>query len=699
MSTMTYQLDPTIRPLRSPAMPGPAVSPGRTRPDHFGALPLGDPTGGADGIRWREQVDGKQLYPRVSIDRSITITMSDGVKLRATVIRPANRLGQTVLTPYPAIVNINPYNRAAIDFLDQTLHAPVLGKAMQTVSSSVDASGTALEGLTKLTQTLAGGVFDVFGINRNLVRSGYTQVIVDVRGTGASHGKWEILGEREQQDSVEILEWVAEQEWCDGSLGLAGWSYSAINSLQAADKRPKGLGAVFAVEGCDDIVRDIYITGGMPSAFIPAWLSVVNLLKWVPNPSNILRDIVDGNAVRWATSRIKSPATEMGSLLWGFLTARDPRIFDDPYFDARDPKVNRIDVPTFTVGAWHDLFGRSATGVYERLDMAPGRKQMVVGDGYHFDVGSGYGGPAAPPRLDVLERAWFDRWLKGHRNGIEYYGPVTMLQQGGAWTSGPAFPRPGVGPKRLYLSDENSGSAPHSVHDGSLATRPDKTSSSLAVRADIRGVVSRDMTQVTAGASMVLGRNFISDARFQERGGLSFSTAPVVAPTRISGAMNLRLNVATTAHEAIWAVTINDVAPDGTSTVLTNGALSASNRALDSSRSSYTPDGSLLAAHHYLSRKRKLPVPPDEPVRIDVDLVPTDAVLGPGHRLRVDVYAASFPRYLTVVPDLIKARGRRQRLVLDPRHPSYLTFQTDGIFHTGVGDHVPAGNRTGDSPR
>ncbi|ROZ85779.1 CocE/NonD family hydrolase [Gordonia sp. OPL2] len=674
---MTYQLDAAGQPQPRRGRSA-ARTLGTGSAPHFGSLPLGDPTGGADGLRWREQVDGKPLYPRVAIDRDVVLTMSDGVRLRATVIRPANRFGQTVLTPYPAVVNINPYNRVAIDVLDHTLHAPVLGKALHTASASIDGTGSGLEGLTTLTKTLAGGVFDVFGINRNLVRNGYVQVIVDVRGTGASQGKWQILGAREQQDSVEIIDWVAEQEWCDGGVGLAGWSYSAINSLQAADKRPAALKAVFAVEGCDDIVRDIYITGGMPSAFIPAWLSAVNLLKWVPNPASPIRDVLRGDTARWLRDRVKSPATEIGSLLWGFLTARDDRIFDDPYFDERDPQVDRIDVPTFTVGAWHDLFGRSATGVYERLNLEPGRKQMLVGDGYHIDVGSGYGGKTAPPRLDVLERAWFDRWLKGHRNGVEYYGPVTMLQQGGSWTSGPSFPRPGVRPQRLYLSDGSSGSAEHAEHDGSLSREPVDHVSSLHVRADVKGMISRDMTQVTAGAAQAFGRSFTVDARYQEQGGLTFTTEPVAESTTISGAMNLRLNVATTAHEAIWAVTVNDVAPDGTSTVLTNGALSASNRALDPSSSTYASDGSLLSAHHYLSRKRKLPVPADEPVRIDVDLVPTDAVLEAGHRLRVDVYAASFPRYLTVVPDLIKARGRRQRLVLDPHHPSYLTFCSAG---------------------
>ncbi|MGV9826361.1 CocE/NonD family hydrolase [Gordonia sp. NPDC003429] len=666
-------------PQPSPLSPSRARRQGLDGP-HFGTLPFGDPTGGADGMRWRDQVDGELLYPKVTIDRNVSITMSDGVRLAATVVRPATRFGKTVETPYPAIVNINPYNRAAIDFIDTTMHAPVLGTAVRAASRSVDASGTALEGLTNLTATLAGGVLDVFGINRNLVRSGYVQVIVDVRGTGASRGKWEILGAREQQDSVEIIDWVADQQWCDGAVGLAGWSYSAINSLQAADKRPAQLGAVFAVEGCDDIVRDIYITGGMPSAFIPAWLSVVNVLKWVPNPSTVLQDVLRGNAFGWLRDRLASPATELPSLLWGFLTARDDRIFDDPYFDERDPRIDRIEVPTFTVGAWHDLFGRSATGIYERLQLDPGRKQMIVGDGYHFDAGSGYGGPFAPPRLDVLERAWFDRWLKGQRNGVEFYGPVTMRQQGGTWTAGTEYPRPGVSPRRLYLVDEESQTAPHCVHDGALRGSPEGEYASLHIRPDVRGLISRDMTQVTAGATSALGPHFGFDARFQERGALSFTSAPVEESTSISGAMNLRLNVATTAHEAIWAVTINDVAPDGTSRVLTNGALSSSNRALDPSKSTYASDGSLVSAHHYLSRKRKLPVPADVPVRIDVDLVPTDAVLEPGHRLRVDVYAASFPRYLTVVPDLIKARGRKQRLVLDPAHPSYLTFQSSGAI-------------------
>lgn len=236
------------------------------------------------------------------------------------------------------------------------------------------------------------------------------------------------------------------------------------------------------------------------------------------------------------------------------------------------------------------------------------------------------------------------------------------------------------------MTDAASGTAPRSRHDGSLTSSGpviDVTQPvSLPIQADIRGFMSRDMAQVTAGAAIALGPKFFADSSFQERGGLSFTTAAATEPVQISGAANLRLYVASTGQEGTWTVTVNDVAPDGTSTVLTNGGLTVANRALDRAQSEWDADGNLLHAHHYLTRVRKLPVPVDVPVAIDIDLVPTDAVIDAGHRLRVDVYAASFPRFLTLVPDLIKARSRKQRLVLDPAHPSYLTVQAIGAFPT-----------------
>ncbi len=649
---------------RSPALPAPSGGEHHPRVDH--TLPLGDPTGGADALAWREAVDGRLTYPRVHIDRNVDIRMSDGVVLRATVVRPAELDGVPVERPYPAILNLNPYNRMIVDAIDETTHAAFVGPALTNASKA----------LTGGTVDFSGGLLQGFGINRRLVRSGYVQVIVDVRGTGTSHGIWQILGPREQQDSVEVLGWARAQDWCDGKLGMGGWSYSAINSLQAAGHAPEGLGAVFAIEGSEDIVRDIYITGGLPSVFIPLWLGAVNALKWLYNPRTLLRDTVNGNVFRWLHSRIVSPATEISSVVSGVLTGRDPRVNDNPYFTERNARIESITAPTFLFGGWHDLFGRSTPRTFARLNLPAGRKQMVITDGFHVDMGAGFGGTQAPPRIDVLERAWYDRWLKDIDNGVDRYGPVTLQQQGGGWTAGESFPRPGARTQRLYATPAPSGTAEHARYDGGLATFPARRHASASTRIDLRGLASPDLTQVLAGLTKAVPA--LAHAGVQERGAISFTSPPATVPVQLSGAINVHLVTQCEGEEAIWAVTVNDVAPDGTSTVLSGGALMASNRALDPARSTYDLDGELLGAFHPLTWSAKQKVAPGETIELDVDVVPTDALLEEGHRLRVDVYAGSVPRYLATVPDLVKTRFGKQTVLLSPERPSYVSLQIVG---------------------
>ena len=162
--------------------------------------------------------------------------------------------------------------------------------------------------------------FDVFGINRNLVRSGYVQVL-DVRGTGASQGKWQILGMREQKDSLELIDWVTTQKWCNGRVGMAGWSYSLSTHC-----RPLISGrARWKRCSRSRVVRTSSVTSTSPAA----WPRRSSRSGWawstsprVPNPRTLMHDMGHGDTARWLRDRVKSPATEIPSLLWGF---DDPR--------------------------------------------------------------------------------------------------------------------------------------------------------------------------------------------------------------------------------------------------------------------------------------------------------------------------------------------------------------------------------------
>jgi len=69
---------------------------------------------------------------------------------------------------------------------------------------------------------------------------GYAGVRVDIRGNGESQGLMtdEYLAQ-EQADALEVIDWIAAQPWCTGSLGMMGLSWGGFNALQVAALRPE----------------------------------------------------------------------------------------------------------------------------------------------------------------------------------------------------------------------------------------------------------------------------------------------------------------------------------------------------------------------------------------------------------------------------------------------------------------------------
>lgn len=633
-----------------------------------------DPTGGAAGRAWTATTDGPDEYPGVAVEEDVPIRMSDGVILRASIYRPADASGAPVEKALPTVFNVTPYTRLVPALADAATEHPVLGQALDQLGAA-DLSGTPLDGLTELTGGLGGGLLRTFGVNRDLVQNGYVQVVVDVRGTGYSQGVWDVLGQREQQDTVEVFDWARTQPWSNGEFGMAGVSYSAINSLHAADKRPEGLKAIFPVEPSEDLAREIVATGGAFGAgFMPSWLVAVNGLKFVPIDS-LLRGEFDP---QWLADRLADPAVMFPQMTDAVLDGRGDAANDGPFYDVRAADIERIDVPTFVTGGWHDIFGRGEPRIFDRLRLPAGQKQLLMGNGYHLNPGLGHGTADAPPRLDVLERAWFDKWLKGVDNGIDGYGPATLYQQGGGWITAAQFPRAGAEYQRMYLSGVPSGSAPHAVVDGSLTVDAPSAPSTHTVAPGLRAACSRDTAQGTAGFGAILGSACTQDARFAEAEALTFTTAPVTDPTEISGPIAVHLLTTTDAPDGFWSVTVNDVAPDGRSTVLTNGALLSSRSVLDESTSEKDPSGAYTVPVADLHADTKHAVTPGAPLVLDIGLNGTEARLAPGHRLRVDIAAASFPRYLPMLPDLQATGLKPQRLLVDPTNPSFVNIPVVG---------------------
>jgi len=558
-------------------------------------------------------------------DKDVPITMSDGVTLYADVIRP-DKPGR-----YPVMLEQTPYNKNLVD------------------------SSTS------------------FGDNTYFAQRGYAVVIEDVRGTGSSEGQWQSFDDREQRDGFETVQWAAGQPWSDGKVGLFGPSYMGLNQLLTAAQHPTGLKAIFPVVPMADGYRDITYTGGqLNTAFIPFWLGLVTGASLVPpsyaldgNPNDLVRAITELAGHASGVGGFQLNAVLNGAT-GGDLT------YDGPYWKTRSPieVLDKVNVPAFIVGGLHDLFQRGEPLNYERLK-GHVNTRLLMGPWTHVDgsVGKGLPGNGVPESLSQIELRWFDHYLKGMDTQIGSIPKVTQWAWGDERFETQAdWPDPRLSPTRQYLRTGKALSpSPPSSNEA-----PDQF-----VQNPVAGICTESTTQWTAG----LGGQIpcTDDDRTNEAtaGGTSYTTPPLGSDLRLDGPMLADLWVSTTARDAVATVRVTDVAPDGTSTDLTDGWLAASFRKLDPTRSRYV-GGQLLQPWHPFTQASVLPVPAGQPMELQVEIFPTNAVILKGHSLRVDVEGGDFPHAMPPAPMFANTLGGVVKVLHDPQHASYVALPTLG---------------------
>jgi predicted acyl esterase len=123
------------------------------------------------------------------------------------------------------------------------------------------------------------GVFGLVGLNNNIVSGlakfeapdpaywcahGYAICNPDVRGGIDSEGDSVLWDRQEGRDCHDLIDWLAEREWCSGDVGMSGTSYLAVSQWFTAAEQPKALKAINPWEGVSDVYRDLVLRGGMP---------------------------------------------------------------------------------------------------------------------------------------------------------------------------------------------------------------------------------------------------------------------------------------------------------------------------------------------------------------------------------------------------------------------------------------------------
>jgi uncharacterized protein len=101
---------------------------------------------------------------------------------------------------------------------------------------------------------------------------GFTVVNADSRGCGHSDGTGMLLSRQEAEDTYDLVQWIADQPWCDGNVVMLGVSYLAISQYAVAALQPPALRAICPWEGFTDAYRDLTFPGGIrESGFTRLW--------------------------------------------------------------------------------------------------------------------------------------------------------------------------------------------------------------------------------------------------------------------------------------------------------------------------------------------------------------------------------------------------------------------------------------------
>ena len=444
---------------------------------------------------------------------------------------------------------------------------------------------------------------------------GYAYVRVDIRGTGDSDGV--ITDEytvQEHDDALEVIAWLAGTAWCSGAVGMVGISWGGFNSLQVAARRPPALKAVISICSTDDrYADDVHYKGGCVLACdaLP-WASVMLAYDALPpDPMTV----GDGWKQTWLRRLDETPP---------FITEWLTHQRRDDYWKHGSicEDYSAIECPVYMVGGWADGY---TNAIGRSLEGLPGIRKGLIGPWPHSWPHAATQGP----RIDFLTEAlaWWDRWLKGKPNGIEREPMVRAwmqepassgelhLDRPGRWVSEPAWPAPSVNARRLYL---DSG--------GSLSPEPSDGGELHHTGAQHHGML--------AGLWCPYGpeTDFPLDQREEDALCLTFDSTPLSERVELLGHPRLRLTVAADRPLAFVVARLCRVGADGSSTLLSRGALNLT---------------------HRNGHERPEPLEPGTRYEVEVELDVLGQALARGDRLRLAISTTYWP-WLWPSPDQVE---------------------------------------------
>ncbi|HSK47859.1 MAG TPA: CocE/NonD family hydrolase [Coriobacteriia bacterium] len=441
--------------------------------------------------------------------------------------------------------------------------------------------------------------------------NGYASVRVDQRGTGDSDGI--ICDEylkQEQDDALEVIDWISRQPWCTGAVGMIGYSWGGFNGLQVAARRPPNLKAVISLYSTDDRYTDDchYVGGALLAGDMLRWAQTMRAINALPPSPEVAGE--DWREI-WRARLEETPH---------FVEAWLSHQTRDGYWRqgsiAED--YSAIDASTLLVGGWADAYTNAVPRMLESLSCP---RAAIIGPWAHIFPERGIPGPAIGFLQECV--AWFDRWLKGEPDAWagrpelrvwlqEPARPSTFYaERPGRWLSFPRWPGSRQEHLRLWLD------AGERLMRQAAATGLKESEQPL----EIRGVQS---CGENGGVWCPNGRaeELPADQGVDDARSMHFDTEPLGQRLEMLGNPVATLQIEADAPRANVIVRLCDVAPDGASTLLTYGVLNLAQRDSSSDPS---------------------PVEPGRRYEVRVALNAIGQAVERGHQLRLSVSPTYWP--------------------------------------------------------
>lgn len=647
----------------------------------------------------------------IIVAQNVMVPMRDGVRLATDIYRPTDASGNPRQGQFPVILGRTSYDKSN----------PVIW---------------------------IGPVANAF------VPRGYVVLLQDLRGRGLSEGTGDYFhtaNQKEGLDGYDTIEWAADQEWCNGKVGMVGASHGGIVQNMASLYRPPHLAALWVDVAPTNAFRWEVRQGGAMALHMygALYLHGYDSQEIADNPAAIER--IERGAERLREEVWKQPFKEGETPI-----AAVPNLEKVLMHYYRDGAYNEwwkqesldhaqhfdrmADIPAVYSSGWYDPFAADASEQFAHMTQKNSTPQrLILGPWNHVSMrGKGashvgdveFGEPAkwGDEVLNKERFRWFDRWLKGIDTGVEDDDPVRIfvmgggsggingagrIVHGGAWRVEQEWPLKRAVDTAYYLRSA-SGLATSDVANGGLTvSKPGVADSSTSWAHDPESPVPSVSGNVTGFYEWVVLPDDIDPAYVPQRARMKslIPDGPLHQHEREStvGASNPPMLLADRADVNVFQTKPLETDVEVTGPVMVN--LWISSDAVDTDFTARLldvyppgdefPEGFHLPLGDSIRRARfregydeeKL-MEPGMIYPLQIELPPVSNLFKKGHRIRIDISSSNFPRF-DVNPNTGEPIGRHTRsqiahntVFTDTDHPSHVVLP---VVPPGAPPRAPGG--------